>query len=862
MKYIFCTAVIIATILFDFDNTHARIINIPDDHETIQGGIDASEDGDTVLVQPGSYHHNINFEGKAITLGSLFLITGMEVFIDSTIIGWVTFDHEEDENSILIGFSIIYSYIRCEGSSPTLTYLKIRDFRQRGGIVLEDASPSISHVSVSGGRGEHIAGIYCMGDCEPVVSYTSLYDNMGWCHIGCGIYCSGGCLILDHVTIFGNFCYNNDDDRGCGMGIFDVSRSSQVILENCIVMGGEQGLNIYAGSIEVSYSNLEGGQEGITCRELNWGDGNIDVDPLFVDPDNGDFRLTWEDFPVDDETRSPCIDSGNPDDPEEPDGTRADMGAHHYFQGGILQGYVLDADDDEPLIGALVNTSTGFDAETDSSGFWRIQNSHAFDFELSASIQGYCDSTLINLHVDHRDTLDIIFRLLHPEFNPDLYNIVTEIDSGQLRELPINICNDGNSDLFWEAHTQLREDRRAEIWTLHDTIAVSQQLNDNYLYGIAIVNDTIFVSGGNGPPGAFEPNMIYRLDLEGNLVDSFEQFGHPGRDGISSLTWDGFCLWGLLDGWTVQEFTTDGELIHIFGLHHYRQGGITWDNRHEILWIANDNNPLLGFDYDGNLIREIPIPGGIRHVQLSYCYDMLDDYNLILIGSSTNWSRHVLLKINPENGDVFEMGTFDYYRYYSDSYISRVYDKYNWIAASLIHHPEEEGGDLIEFRQFMPFDRWMSIDPQSGSLQHGQDADVFLTLDADGLIPEIWEGELAFSHNAVGGETILPITLTVVDPDAVDEKERPLPEKFGITDVFPNPFNSTTTVRFSLPWEGDACLKVYDLAGRMVEELIKGRLQPGRYSFSWKADGLPSGLYLIELESGNEIQREKAVLTR
>ncbi len=53
----------------------ATIINVPDDYPTIQEGIDASSDGDTVLVQPGTYLENINFNGHSIVVGSLFLTT-------------------------------------------------------------------------------------------------------------------------------------------------------------------------------------------------------------------------------------------------------------------------------------------------------------------------------------------------------------------------------------------------------------------------------------------------------------------------------------------------------------------------------------------------------------------------------------------------------------------------------------------------------------------------------------------------------------------------------------------------------------------------------------------------------------------
>ena len=79
---ILTTVLMVATSLPAF----ATVINVTDDYPTIQQGIDASSDGDTVLVQPDTYVENLNFNGHNIVLGSLYLTTNNNSYISTTII--------------------------------------------------------------------------------------------------------------------------------------------------------------------------------------------------------------------------------------------------------------------------------------------------------------------------------------------------------------------------------------------------------------------------------------------------------------------------------------------------------------------------------------------------------------------------------------------------------------------------------------------------------------------------------------------------------------------------------------------------------------------------------------------------------
>jgi photosystem II stability/assembly factor-like uncharacterized protein len=99
-------------------------------------------------------------------------------------------------------------------------------------------------------------------------------------------------------------------------------------------------------------------------------------------------------------------------------------------------------------------------------------------------------------------------------------------------------------------------------------------------------------------------------------------------------------------------------------------------------------------------------------------------------------------------------------------------------------------------------------------------------------------------------------------PSAVEDEEgRPI-ASFEFHPAYPNPFNVTTTIHFTLPKQGIAALKVYNVLGQEVETLVDESLQAGEHKVQWTADEMASGTYLIRLSYEGYSKTQKVILLK
>jgi len=100
------------------------------------------------------------------------------------------------------------------------------------------------------------------------------------------------------------------------------------------------------------------------------------------------------------------------------------------------------------------------------------------------------------------------------------------------------------------------------------------------------------------------------------------------------------------------------------------------------------------------------------------------------------------------------------------------------------------------------------------------------------------------------------------DPNVVYDDAVSIPAKFNLYAAFPNPFNQSTTISYSLPHPGNVSLQVYNLSGQRITTLFEGNKQPGIHSTNLTANDLPSGLYFVRLKASDQVLTQKVMLIR
>jgi len=260
---------------------------------------------------------------------------------------FVTLLGEGQESTILDGEELGRILYFENDNSSSIINLGIKNGSSRigAGIYCSNSSINLINTIISdncaSGRHNTGGGIYCYGS---ELNISDMLMNNNTSSVGAGIYCGNSILSLKNVTSAVNYAY-------IGSSIY--SWASNLYLINCVFWNDTtESITNDDSTIDVIYTDIQGGETGIVTNDngtVNWLEGNIDLDPLFLGTGDHPFSLI---------ENSPCIDAGTPDTiglnlPEfdlagnpRVFGGRIDMGAYEW------QGTLID-DNLIPLIAKL-----------------------------------------------------------------------------------------------------------------------------------------------------------------------------------------------------------------------------------------------------------------------------------------------------------------------------------------------------------------------------------------------------------------------------------------------------------------------------------------------------------------------------
>lgn len=211
-----------------------------------------------------------------------------------------------------------------------------------GGICMWDAGIQGENIEILSNSATKGGGVYCnmsIGMLKNVIIGENVADNGGGIqseymtemtfeHVlisdNHANACGGGAFVTESSVEFINATISNNTALSGGGVFYDLYPYNENEIMNSIIWSNQPDeiFSAYEAPF-ITYSNIALEIEGV---------GNINEDPLFIDPEHKNYYLQWSNFPSENGDKSPCIDAGDPGSTVDPDGTITDMGAFYYDQ--------------------------------------------------------------------------------------------------------------------------------------------------------------------------------------------------------------------------------------------------------------------------------------------------------------------------------------------------------------------------------------------------------------------------------------------------------------------------------------------------------------------------------------------------
>jgi len=554
------------------------------------------------------------------------------------------------------------------------------------------------------------------------------------------------------------------------------------------------------------------------------------------------------------------------------------------YEFGSLTGRVVRLEDVGQGVAGAVLTAPLFAMPdtTDENGNFSIENLMAGDYEMVITAEGF-NTTVVNFAVAADEVTELEpIAITHPElaleFSTDVpFDSLSLQPDNQLNAI-MEIQNSGNGPLDFEVQI-VNHDGSDPTYDHLRSYSLSAQLDLNRVRGVVYVEPNYWV---------WNREEMVSINSDGQIVSRFAAPEIDGdRSAIYGLAWDGEQFWGStindMDQGRIIRFDMDGNVSATlntpFEAEH--QPTVAFSPERNSLYTGDEANNIYEMDIEGNVLNvlEFNIPGrpnGLSGIGWNP-YDA-KDMNLYLLDRSHaqeggDTARVRLIHMDPESG-MWEVLKEELAR----AQVNNVDAEQAYFGLTVKYDPDDQvgsvalideswgGGRVFVLRTYEvgPNISFLggNIQDRIGSVEPEQMAAIELPFDVTGWEDGEHQFGLQISHNSAGGETFIPVTLLISGGSDIGDTDAKLPLTFDLTAIYPNPFNAATRIQFGVDVSVQTELTVFDLSGRQVATLYYGVPEVGLHQVSWNAVDIPSGIYLVRLQSENRFRTAKVAVVK
>ena len=266
---------------------------------------------------------------------------------------------------------------------------------------------------------------------------------------------------------------------------------------------------------------------------------------------------------------------------------------------GVLNGTVTELSSGNPLENVSVTAVGSYDTYTMmtlSDGTYEFDPVQVGDYDITVEMTAYnvIVETGISVTVGNTTTTD--FALTSPTMDIDPLVLDVIIDpNAQLTEY-IDIANNGNGLLGWDAELEMLTEGTKDTWDLQFSFDVEAATGAPGNAGAECDGQYYYTT-------RWATNLIHKFDLAGNLI---EEFSIPGVSGLRDLAYDGTYFYGGASSNTIYQMDFESQTLVSSISSSQSVRNIAYDDGEDAFWVANWDTDIALVDMSGSTINTLP----------------------------------------------------------------------------------------------------------------------------------------------------------------------------------------------------------------------------------------------------------------